>query len=393
MRKQIHLQCQLLKAAKSDDAKKLPSPPKDWKHSSNYFKNAFNRDEFGPVIKLKAPMSPKVDGEDMESNFQYWVGQIDKKKNPQNVTKPMTPKPSDSHYQFVFEAVASMASEEDKNLSKEDGLSPEKIETPDQPEVALRSLANEETFSMKNYPFEHPEKKVLISTSSSADFSQETIRFSRKDNRPARFLPSVSQILKETMPPERKKALQDWEERMIAEMGLENFMKMQDETLQRGNLLHSALEHFFFQGSLPDPMAIKDGISRNHLSSIGPIIDCFHRPPLSIESQVIHPDLDYVGYFDALTFLEDTAVLIDWKTSKKEKLSLRATFDAPLQVAAYVGALNHDARYPFQIENAMIVVIYNDGGKATMLKLNKLQLQKHWIQWLERCKLYKRIIK
>ena len=84
MRKQIHLQCQLLKAAKSDDAKKLPSPPKDWKHSSNYFKNAFNRDEFGPVIKLKAPMSPKVDGEDMETNFQHWVGQIKKKKNPRN---------------------------------------------------------------------------------------------------------------------------------------------------------------------------------------------------------------------------------------------------------------------------------------------------------------------
>ena len=38
-------------------------------------------------------------------------------------------------------------------------------------------------------------------------------------------------------------------------------------------------------------------------------------------------------------------VLIDWKTSEKKKSTLAKTFDAPLQVAAYVGALNHDSRY------------------------------------------------
>jgi hypothetical protein len=33
----------------------------------------------------------------------------------------------------------------------------------------------------------------------------------------------------------------------------------------------------------------------------------------------------------------DTLLIVDWKTSKKKKTSLKSTFDAPLQVAAYAG--------------------------------------------------------
>jgi genome maintenance exonuclease 1 len=49
-------------------------------------------------------------------------------------------------------------------------------------------------------------------------------------------------------------------------------------------------------------------------------------------------------------------VLVDWKTSQKPKRSLSATFDAPLQIAAYVGAINHDQRYPFVVHNALVTI-------------------------------------
>lgn len=42
-------------------------------------------------------------------------------------------------------------------------------------------------------------------------------------------------------------------------------------------------------------------------------------------------------------------MLIDWKKSDKVKSTLEATYDAPLQVAAYVGATNYDDSYPFKV--------------------------------------------
>ena len=53
---------------------------------------------------------------------------------------------------------------------------------------------------------------------------------------------SVTKVLKETMPIERKLALKRWEETMIKEMGLEKFQKLQEMTLLRGERLHSAIE-------------------------------------------------------------------------------------------------------------------------------------------------------
>ena len=63
-------------------------------------------------------------------------------------------------------------------------------------------------------------------------------------------LPSVTKILDETMPKERKIALENWKKRMIENMGLDNFNKMQKDTLANGHKLHSAIESYFLNGSL-----------------------------------------------------------------------------------------------------------------------------------------------
>ena len=79
---------------------------------------------------------------------------------------------------------------------------------------------------------------------------------------------------------------------MIADMGWDNFNKMQKETLANGHRLHSAIENFFLNGSLvlpeKDLQVAKnmENTSLNHLNSIAPVIENFHRPALALESQV-----------------------------------------------------------------------------------------------------------
>ena len=154
-------------------------------------------------------------------------------------------------------------------------------------------------------------------------------------------------------------------------------------------------EQFFETGSI-DQINFDDPISRNHVESLSVHLPRFARPPLSSESLVVHPDLKYKGYMDCVTICYDESnfkskaklVLIDWKTSQKAKETLNATFDNPLQIAAYIGAFNHDDRYPVQVNEGMIVVVYNDGRPAKLLPISRNQLEKYWKAWLQRLNLY-----
>lgn len=48
-------------------------------------------------------------------------------------------------------------------------------------------------------------------------------------------------------------------------------------------------------------------------------------------------------------FYRDTPVVIEWKKSSRDKSSLQATYDAPIQLAAYMGAVNNDISYDFKV--------------------------------------------
>lgn len=108
--------------------------------------------------------------------------------------------------------------------------------------------------------------------------------------------------------------------------------------------------------------------------------------------------------------------VIEWKTSEKPKPFLYNTYDNPLQVAAYIGALNSDRNYSYQVfcficnaswftkakryeyspnvclylqvDSGLIVVAYKDGSPAHSHFLNTDQVVQYWNEWLFRLEKY-----
>lgn len=75
---------------------------------------------------------------------------------------------------------------------------------------------------------------------------------------------------------------------------------------------------------------------------------------------------------------------IEWKTSEKLKHRLASTYDAPIQLCAYLGALNADARYDISARNGYVIVAYKDGTKANAFYLYQKDVDKYWAAWLKR---------
>ena len=106
------------------------------------------------------------------------------------------------------------------------------------------------------------------------------------------------------------------------------------------NLSHQNLFQSYFQNGTFSPSTTSeivaddddDDVLRRHLLSLSTVMNRFSRPPLAIESEVVHTTLRYKGYVDCVTkYVNGGLVLVDWKTSKQPKSTLSATFDAPIQ--------------------------------------------------------------
>ncbi|XP_073930376.1 mitochondrial genome maintenance exonuclease 1 isoform X2 [Castor canadensis] len=109
---------------------------------------------------------------------------------------------------------------------------------------------------------------------------------------------------------------------------------------------------------------------------------------LALESAVHHETLKYTGLLDCVAEYQGKLCVIDWKTSEKPKPFLRNTYDNPLQIVAYMGAINHDANYSFQVQCGLIVVAYKDGSPAHPHFMDAELCSQYWVKWLLRLEEY-----
>uniref|UniRef100_A0A8B9R6S4 Mitochondrial genome maintenance exonuclease 1 n=1 Tax=Anas platyrhynchos TaxID=8839 RepID=A0A8B9R6S4_ANAPL len=188
-------------------------------------------------------------------------------------------------------------------------------------------------------------------------------------------IPSVTRILQQTIPPQQE------------ELGKDGFAEYTKNLFLQGELFHAALESMF----LPEESTAKeqgeDAAISGYLSSVQHVLKDISEVRV-LESAVQHGTLQYLGLVDCVAKYRGQLCVIDWKTSEKLKPSLKNTFDNPLQVAAYVGAINHDANYDFQVSCGLIVVAYKNGCPAHPHFMGPDLCSQYWNKWLLRLEEY-----
>ncbi|XP_014670947.1 PREDICTED: mitochondrial genome maintenance exonuclease 1-like [Priapulus caudatus] len=197
--------------------------------------------------------------------------------------------------------------------------------------------------------------------------------------------PSVSAVLRETAPPQSTLALLRWKKQMIAQLGEAGFYKLNQDTLRAGQRLHDCVQVAL--GGTGASVAADDDV-RGYWTSVARVLDDVS-DVRALETSVSHRRLKYAGKTDCIARHDGRLCLIDWKTSKKPKRTLSSTFDNPLQVAAYAGAVNFDLSFDdLQVEQTMLVIAYQSGEPADVHFMSTEVLQGYWRLWLERLSQY-----
>ncbi|XP_017879138.1 mitochondrial genome maintenance exonuclease 1-like [Ceratina calcarata] len=197
-------------------------------------------------------------------------------------------------------------------------------------------------------------------------------------------IPSVTYILNETMSLKAKAALELWKKNIIDKFGKDYFRIFCKGLLDDGKLFHSCIQNVLSHKEFEIPPRVKSAYF-----SVEPILNDIQNV-YKLETYVTHPILRYRGIVDCIASYRDQVYVIDWKKSGKQKASLAATFDAPVQLAAYIGAINASNEYSFRIDRGLVVVAYTNGEPASVHELNNNTLQKAWEEWLRRLELFYR---
>ncbi|XP_047361701.1 mitochondrial genome maintenance exonuclease 1-like [Vespa velutina] len=210
----------------------------------------------------------------------------------------------------------------------------------------------------------------------------EILTISLEDETEALHYPSVTKILFATMLPQSQKALELWKTKMIRKMGEEKFNEYQQDLLNDGTEFHSCIEDTLLGKKVDIPKHIYPAY--DSLSDIINELEDIR----AVESFVSHKDLYYKGKIDCIASFRGKLYAIDWKKSDKDKENINSMYDAPIQLAAYIGAINSSKRYPFTIDRGLIAVGYTTGKPAKIYIVSDKALKTYWEKWLMRLKQY-----
>jgi len=191
-------------------------------------------------------------------------------------------------------------------------------------------------------------------------------------------LPSVTTILNATKPQEQRDRLVNWRQRL----GTDEANRISGAASRRGTQTHKQIQRYLGGEDIPCPEA-----SRPYWESIKPVLQNIDSVRL-LEGLVFHHDLSYGGIVDCVASYKGIPCVCEWKTADKSKGSVERLFDYPLQLAAYLGAVNQYYQdYGVKLAHTLLVVAIPQ-MPAEVFWFEPAAVDLYWQQWEKRVAAY-----
>ncbi|MGB5960227.1 MAG: PD-(D/E)XK nuclease family protein [Coleofasciculaceae cyanobacterium] len=187
-------------------------------------------------------------------------------------------------------------------------------------------------------------------------------------------LPSVSTILNATKPQKDRERLFNWRQRV----GTVEASKISGTASRRGTGTHKQIQRYL-EG--------KNAVCPEHImpywQSIEPILQEISNVKL-VEATVFNYDLKYAGIVDCVASFRGIPCICEWKTADKPKGSVERLYDYPLQIAAYLNAVNsYYQEYDIKLNHALLVVAIPE-QQAEVFWFENEAMQTYSQQWKKR---------
>lgn len=191
-------------------------------------------------------------------------------------------------------------------------------------------------------------------------------------------LPSVTTILNATKPQEDRDRLANWRQRV----GVTEANKISGNASRRGTQTHKQIQRYLLGEDAPCPDA-----SRLYWESIEPVLQEINTVKL-IEGPVFHYELSYAGRVDCVASYKGIPCVCEWKTADKPKGSIERLYEYPLQLTAYLGAVNQYYKdYGVKLDHALLVVAIPE-MPAEVFWFEPAAMKGYWQQWEQRVTQY-----
>lgn len=191
-------------------------------------------------------------------------------------------------------------------------------------------------------------------------------------------LPSVTSILNATKSQEDRDRLANWRQ----SIGAVEANRISGTASRRGTQTHNHIQRYLLGEDTPCP-----DTSRPYWESIEPVLQDIDTIRL-IEGPVFHYKLSYAGRVDCVASYKGIPCVCEWKTADKPKGSLERLYEYPLQLTAYLGAVNQYYQdYGIKLDHALIVVAIPEMA-AEVFWFEPAAIDFYWQQWEQRVARY-----